>query len=168
MEQGSLAEGLHYELFDGDILEPVSQKPPHPALVMRWLLALINLFGGPFIQCQMPIVLADDTELEPDVSVLVHPTDDYLNTDNPPASDVRLVIEVASTTLLFDAGAKARRYAAAGIPECWVSDITGRRLLLHRDPTSEGYATVLILGPDDSVSPLAAPQASFRVGDFLP
>ena len=161
-------EGQRYELFDGDILEQMPQKQPHTALVMRLLFALTAIFGEEFLWCQMPIVLSDDTEPEPDVFVASQERGSYADVDNPPASEVRLVVEVSVSTLEFDAGAKAVRYAQSGIPECWVLDVAGRALLVHRDPTPDGYASVMRLAETETVSPLAAPQASLNIVDFLP
>jgi hypothetical protein len=57
-------------------------------------------------------------------------------------------------------------YARAGIRDYWVVDINGRRLLVYRDPQSGEYATQLVLGTADTVSPLAAPAAVVRVADL--
>jgi Uma2 family endonuclease len=66
-------------------------------------------------------------------------------------------------------------YAVGGIADYWVVDVTGRQLLVFRDPQPDstqshghGYATQLTLGPNDTVSPLAAPHATIRVVDMLP
>ena len=167
-ENGLFQEGQRYELFNGDILEQMPQKQPHTALVMRLLFALTAIFGEEFLWCQMPVVLSDDTEPEPDVFVAVQERGSYANVDNPPASGVRLVVEVSVSTLEFDAGAKAVRYAQSGIPECWVLDVAGRALLVHREPTANGYAIVTRLAETEAVSPLAAPQATLNIVNFLP
>lgn len=162
-------EGYRYELFNGDILETVSQNEPHSTLVMRFLVALLGIFGPDYLRCQMPVVLADDTEPEPDVMVTAIPSDTILASGSPPSAEkVRLVVEVSVSTLEFDAGAKAVRYAQSGIPECWVLDVAGRALIVHRDPTNDGYRAVTRLSETETVSPLAALQASLNVVDFLP
>lgn len=168
-DNGLFQEDHHYELFDGDIVEQMPQKQPHTVLVMQILIALSAIFGHDYTWCQMPIVLSDDTEPEPDIAVTTQQQRSYLATaDNPPASDVRLVVEVSVSTLEFDAGAKAIRYAQSGIPELWVVDVAARALLVHRDPTPSGYATVTRLADTESVAPLAAPTAPLSVASFLP
>ena len=66
-------------------------------------------------------------------------------------------------------------YATAGVPEYWVIDVEGRRLLIFRDPEqlAEGlgataYRTHSAHGPDDTVTSLAAPHAAIKVADLLP
>jgi Uma2 family endonuclease len=52
----------------------------------------------------------------------------------PGPGDLDLVIEVAESTLGFDLKTKAGLYARAAIGEYWVLDITGRQMIVHRDP----------------------------------
>ena len=64
------------------------------------------------------------------------------------------------------------RNATAGIDH-WVLDLTDHRLLVSRSPApiaagGAAYRNHLTLGPADSVSPLAAPQAVVTVADLLP
>lgn len=167
-EAGMLDPDRRYELLDGDILEIMGQKQPHNALVMLWLKALSRAIDLDFLLCQLPVVFSDTSELEPDLAVLQRPSREYINGDNPPASDLRMIVEIAVTSLAYDMGAKARKYAQAGVPDYWVEDVEGRRIVVHRDPTPEGYASILPFSEEETVSPLAAPNVSFRVGDFLP
>jgi len=95
-------------------------------------------------------------EPEPDVIVLKRQLSHFL------------VVEIADTSLNFDLTTKAALYARAGIAEYWVLDVTGRRLLVHRDPKSSEYASIVAYGERESVAPLAAPQAEFRVADAFP
>ncbi len=104
---------------------------------------------------------------EPDIAVLAKTAPEYPRA-NPPASDVRLVIEVSDSTLAFDLGPKARRYARAGIPEYWVFDIAGRRLIVHRSPQAGGYSVITAYAEGERVAPLAVPEASFPVAVAFP
>lgn len=88
-------------------------------------------------------------------------------TNHPEGSDVLLLVEVAETSLRIDCGEKARLYAETGIPEYWVADIDGRRLIVHRDPSSEGYRNTNELAGDDMVCPQCDPKAQLRVGDLF-
>ena len=89
-------------------------------------------------------------------------------TPNPRAQDLRLVVEIADTSLNFDLTVKAALYARAKVFEYWVLDVVGRRLLVHRNPRSGAYADITVYDQHESVSPLAAPHASFRVADAFP
>jgi hypothetical protein len=85
------------------------------------------------------------------------------------------VVEVADSTLAYDRGEKSNLYAAGGVADYWVLDVTGRQLLVFRDPVADPaaprgirYATAIALGPIAAVSPLATPSAVVRVADLLP
>ena len=85
------------------------------------------------------------------------------------------VVEVADTTLEADTHEKASLYAAGGVPDYWVIDITGRRVLVFRNPRPDAaeafgriYGQVFAHGPDETLTPLAAPDARIRVADLLP
>jgi Uma2 family endonuclease len=63
------------------------------------------------------------------------------NLDGPiPASAVRLIVEVADSTLSDDLGEKLADYATAGLPEYWVVDVRGRQILQHSGPGNGTYA----------------------------
>ena len=104
-------------------------------------------------------------EPEPDLVVLRKSRTTF--TKNPGPEDVLLVIEVSDATLEFDLKKKAQLYARAGIPGYGVLDINKRRLIVHREPVGDSYASVLSYYANESVAPLAAPQSPFPVSaDF--
>jgi len=86
----------------------------------------------------------------------------------PQPEDLDLVVEVADTTLTFDLTVKAALYARAHIVEYWVLDVASRRLIVHRDPQSGRFMSIVAYGEDESVAPLAASQSEFRVADAFP
>jgi Uma2 family endonuclease len=87
---------------------------------------------------------------------------------NPGPEDLRLAVEIACSTVDFDLTTKAALYARAEIPEYWVFDVIGRRLLVHRDPRNGKYGSLVAFGQHESIAPLAAPQQAFRVRDAFP
>jgi Uma2 family endonuclease len=166
---GLLGTEPRCELIDGDILDKMGQKEPHPTLIMQILFVIAGIFGQLYVRSQLPVVLTDDSEPEPDLAVTSQPRNVYTTSgDTPPASDVRLVVEISISTLHFDLMTKAGLYSRAGIPEYWVVDAANLRLVVHCDPTPAGYASVVSLDDTQSVSPIAAPHASLRVADLLP
>lgn len=56
-----------------------------------------------------------------------------------PGSSVRLIIEVADTTLADDLGPKRDLYAAAGLVEHWVVDLVGKTILQHAQPVEGAF-----------------------------
>ena len=113
-------------------------------------------------------MINNESEPELDISVTRQPQRAYIEAGNPPASEAVLAAEISDSTLRYDLTTKALLYAQAGIPEYWVLDVTGRTLIVHRDPTAAGYASVTRLEESATVSPLAASQASLNIVDFLP
>jgi Uma2 family endonuclease len=168
-ENGFFEAEDRYELVEGDIVEKMGQKEPHIGLLMRWMAALIPVFGASFVRPQLPIVIGDDSEPEPDLSIAARSADAYLAAgETAPASEIRLIVEISVNTLAYDTGPKALLYAQGGVPDYWALDVTGRRLIVHRDPTAEGYASIVTLSEADSIAPLAAPMSAFAVIDYLP
>jgi len=96
------------------------------------------------------------------------PRDDDYDSKKPEHADALLVIEIAESSLSYDRDIKVPHYAAAGIPEVWIEDLTRDQLLVYRDPGKDGYLNSLTLRRGDSVSPLAFPDVTFNVSDLLP
>jgi Uma2 family endonuclease len=163
--------GKRVERIRGEIIEVSPRNWPHVVGCRRAAEALERAFAGiGWISRQEAVSLAD-SDPEPDVSVMPGRFEDY--TDHP--TTALLVVEVADTSLSAVITTMAEVYAESGIPEYWVVDLNGRRLLVFRDPQplpaalgASAYRTHRTLGPGDSISPLAAPQAAVRVGDLLP
>jgi Uma2 family endonuclease len=166
LESAGLLDQQHLELVAGELIDKMGKNRPHVnalAVIHAWLL---QVFGDRFVNQEAPIDVSPEdnpsNEPEPDVIVLNRVFWNF-RSSNPGPRDLHLVVEVSDTTLTFDLTAKAALYARAGIVEYWVLDVTGRRLIVHRDPQSGKYTTVLIYNEQESVAPLAAPHALFPV-----
>ena len=77
-----------------------------------------------------------------------------------------MIAEVSGATLNFGMTAKARLYARSGVPEYWVLDVTGRRVIAHRDPVGDVYRSIPY-GEDVRVATVGAPGREVRVGDLF-
>jgi Uma2 family endonuclease len=66
-----------------------------------------------------------------------------------------------------DLGLKASIYADHGVRDYWVVDVAARRVIVHRDPTDEGYRLVETLEADTEASALLAPELTVRLADLL-
>jgi Uma2 family endonuclease len=120
----------------------------------------------------MPVALDEESEPEPDVSVVPGDPRDYRDTHPERAA---LIVEVSPSRLGFDREKKGSLYARAGIPEYWVLNLVDRRLEVYREPIQDGaapfawrYGRSATLGPDEQISPLAAAAATVLVTDLLP
>jgi Uma2 family endonuclease len=156
-----------FELLEGELLHKV-KNPPHILAFVLSLQRLTMLFGMLYCQPEGPIEVAlsdDETNLpEPDIAVLSRP----LSATRPGPAEVRLLLEIADSTLSRDLGSKARLYARAGIVEYWVLDIENRRLHVHRDPAGDLYGSVRRYEESEEVAPLAAPTSPIAVSELLP
>ena len=140
-------------------------NPPHAVTLGLVEEAIRAAFGsGWWLRHQSPLILGEDLDPEPDLAVVPGRPRDYAG--HPTTAE--LVVEVADSSLDFDTNEKRLLYARAGIRDCWVVDINGRRLLVYRDPRAGDYAIQHVLGPADTVAPLAAQAAVVRVADLLP
>ena len=163
-----LLDQQRLELIEGELIDKMGKNRPHVncvALLHAWLVAI---FGARFVLQEAPIDVAPEdnptNEPEPDLVVLSRDLADFLR-DNPRPQDLRLVIEVAESTLEFDLLTKARLYARAGIPDYWVLDIAGRRMIVHRAPEMGRYTSVAAYSAEETVAPLAAAESLLRVAD---
>jgi Uma2 family endonuclease len=161
------------ELLGGELILKEPQHSAHAASVLLAQRGLAAAFGpGWDVRPQMPVILDDDSEPEPDLAVVPGGPRDYR--DEHPAHPV-LIMEVALSRLGFDRKDKGSRYARAGIADYWLVGLQQRRVEVYRHPVLEPaapagwrYERVLRLDASARVSPLAAPGASVSVADLLP
>jgi Uma2 family endonuclease len=141
-EVGILAPDARVELIDGEIIDMVPPGSLHAATVRR----LRNIFSraagdSASVHAQDPVRLSEHSEPQPDLA-LVRRREDLYSERHPQASDVFLVVEVADTSLRFDRDTKVSLYAKHGIPEVWLVDLRGQRLIRHRAPQQGVYTRV--------------------------
>jgi Uma2 family endonuclease len=75
----------------------------------------------------------------------------------------------------FDRERKGSLYARARLREYWIVNLVDQVLEVYREPAPDAaapfgwaYRVAVTLGPDEFVTPLAAPSARILVADFLP
>src|SRR2546427_1819620 len=161
LEASGLLDQQRLELIEGDLISKMGKKRPHvdaASLLQGWL---IQVFGGRFVNPAAPIDVAPEdnptNEPVPDLIVLKRSFSKFRSA-SPQPEDLDLVVEVADTTLTFDLTVKAALYARAQIVEYWVLDVAARRLIVHRDPKSGGFASIVAYGEHESGAPPSAPQ----------
>ena len=127
------------ELIEGDVYAVNAQHRPHARIKSR-LYRLIDdglrAANSPLEAMVEPsIAIPPDTAPEPDIVVTSEPEGDGL----VPLPSVRLVVEVADTTLQADLTHKVALYAQAGIPEYWVVDVNARVIHQMWSPADATY-----------------------------
>lgn len=140
-ESGILTEDDRVELLDGQIvpLSPIGKF--HAACVDRITQLLVLRFKEEkIVRVQNPVVLNDDSEPEPDLSILA-PRADFYAEAPPRPENIELIIEVADTSLEKDKQLKIPLYAAAGIKEVWIIDLTRSEVIVYAQPKGAVYQT---------------------------
>ena len=67
----------------------------------------------------------------------------------------------------YDCLEKIPRYGQAGVPECWLIDLSERVIEIYREPHFEGYETTTVLEPGDTARPLAFPDVEIDIAALL-
>ncbi len=167
ISQGIIAEDDHVELIGGEIVKKMSVGKLHAAAVKRlnkWFLK--RLMDDATIGIQDPVVLSD-SEPEPDISILAM-RDDFYEASKPTASDVRLLIEVADTSLEYDREVKLPLYAANGIVELWIVNLNASTVEVYRQPHASGYYAIRAdYCPGQDVCPLDFPNLLVPIAEIL-
>ena len=160
---------IRYELLDGDrvALTPVTEA--HAACTTRLAGLLTGALGDQVVvSVQNPVRLDDHSQPCPDLAVLEPRTNGYEGAFATP-DDIRLLIEVSDTTfsLTHDRGRKAAYYARCGIAECWIVDLMGGQVLVHRSPASGGYREIRNLRGGSSLTAKNLPGFRVAVSSIL-
>jgi Uma2 family endonuclease len=162
------------ELLGGEIIEMPAQQALHPIALKLADVALCAAFGAGFwVRTQTSLNLSPHSVPDPDLAVVPGEPRDYVLIGVP--TTALLVVEVSDTTLSTDRHHKGSLYAASRIADYWIVNLVARQLEVHRNPVANStapfgyrYADRFILDPNDTVTPLAAPQAGILVADLLP
>lgn len=168
MGEAGLFANERVELLDGTIVTMTAQNSPHAGTVDRLHRLLIGVVSPNVrVRAQLPIVLDDWSEPEPDVAVCAPDPYDYTR-EHPTAPQVLLVCEVAVSSLSYDRFEKAAAYAGSGVPEYWIVDVEKRvvQVLTDPDPGARRYRLQLERNDDDTVG--APGGAGLNVRDILP
>jgi Uma2 family endonuclease len=163
-----LFDGQRLELIDGDLIDKMGQNPPHACAIQFLLDLLFEVYGRRRVRVQAPLEIAvADRQYnfpEPDLSVLAS-AKFPAGKRHPRGDETVLVVEVADTTLRGDSTLKRDLYARAGVPEYWVLNVKGKKLVVHRSPNQGKYSSTIVLTARDAVS---IDGKSVRVADMLP
>jgi len=138
-ESGAFADYNKTELIDGEVLFMNAQHRAHARIKSRLFFRVTEALRS--IDAPMEAMVEGSVRIpphnvpEPDIVITSEPE----GTGLIPIESVRLVIEVADSTLSHDLGRKAAMYARNDVPEYWVVDVEG--LVVHQawTPGPGGY-----------------------------
>jgi Uma2 family endonuclease len=173
IERGVFGPEDRIELLGGLLVVREPQGGPHAMAFRMVEEALRRVFASGWdVRGQLPVALDDDSEPEPDISVVPGSFRDYPR--DHPARSV-LIVEVAESSLRLERSEKGSLYARARVPDYWIVNLVDHVLEVYRDPAPDAgapygwrYGSVVTLGAGDVVVPLATPASPIPVADLVP
>jgi Uma2 family endonuclease len=150
IDAGVFDEDDHLELLEGVLVAMSPQNPAHARAIEYLDWALQRSLGEHFrVRTQLPLTLPSfRSEPEPDLAVIDR-------RDGPWSRHPEralLVIEVADDSLRKDREAKARLYAAAGIPEYWIINCRDTRVEVFRGAGDGEYRESSAVMPGETLT----------------
>jgi Uma2 family endonuclease len=158
---GMIAQGLapkRGELIRGVILEKMSKSILHAKLVSRLMRLLQAALGDScWVRQEAPLTL-DDSEPEPDASVVTGREEDYAAHPRTAA----LVVEVSVTTLAEDRE-MVSLYAEAGVSEFWIVNTRDRCIEVYRRPSASTYTVMERIGLGETLRCASLPDVVLEI-----
>jgi Uma2 family endonuclease len=164
-EAGILAPDERVELIEGEIIKMDAIGPTHSWLVDNLTRAVYRQIGDDVrLSAQNPIHLGPRTEPQPDLCLSRYYPE---RRAHPTPEDIYFVVEVSDTTLDIDRNTKLPLYAAAGILETWLFDVSTFTLERHTDPRDGVYQQVDRARRGQSLPSTTRPAIILAVDDLL-
>ncbi|MET0241466.1 MAG: Uma2 family endonuclease [Sphingobium sp.] len=146
------------ELIDGEIFYMSPKHRAHARMIgnlyFRIRKALEDSCSPYSALIDVSVRLSDHDVPEPDIVITAEPDGDGI----VPLETVKLVIEVADSTLATDLKVKAPRYAQFGVPEYWVVDVTAKTVHQMSAPVGDSYTERRELQMDGPVASTTIPD----------
>ena len=167
LDAGAFGMWPKVELIRGKFMEHPGQTPRHAYTVGQIGCCFRDVLKPAFhVREHCPVALAEDTHADTDVLVIIDRRSEY-EERHPGPDDTVLLVEASDLTADYDLREKALLYAQAGIGDYWVALVNEAAVVVHREPTPDGYQSVTRLSGADKVSPLAMPEAVWTVDALL-
>jgi Uma2 family endonuclease len=148
-----LTEGQPTELLRGTIIEKMSKSPAHQFFIDRLRKILAEQISPEFLVRTEGPISTEDSEPEPDVTVVRGPLEKYRHAH---ATTAEMVVEIAVSSLEIDR-VKAQIYAEAGVTEYWIVCPDEKQVEVYRQPGVAGYAERTIAAPPATIECAALP-----------
>lgn len=170
---GFFKENGRVELIKGEIILMAAKGTPHAVCETRLERELNKLIGErATLRGQLPIIISDFSEPEPDRVIAKNRDDDYLNS-HPTSEDILLLIEISDSTLKFDQEEKLPLYAEAGIKYYWIFNLVDNHLEMYSDAIQDlqgkfTYRRKEILLPNETVIIPCFPDLTLDLSKVFP
>lgn len=165
VEAGVIDRDASTELLDGELIDMPSEGEVHITFKSRLNRALVTRLGDEWaVIPDSTMHLSREDAPEPDFYIL--PAEAALKPVDP--SIVVLVIEISDTSLPYDLGRKASKYANYGLGEYWVVDVSARQTHIMTKPGEAAYGEIASVPFAEALTPRALPTFSVRFDDLVP
>jgi Uma2 family endonuclease len=149
VDAGIIERHERVELVDGVLVQMSPEGKRHADLAVWLTRVMTDTYAAPIevrINTTRPLEQPYNYRI-PDV-LIVQPAgpERWANAD-----EVILAVEVSLTSLRTDLGPKATQYARWGISVYWVLDLAKDELVVHTDPSPDGYRSITRLRGDDDI-----------------
>lgn len=168
IEDGLLTADDRVELIEGVIVEMSLIGVPHVTCVNN-----LNRFftrrvpDDVIVGVQNPARVSELSQPQPDL-LLFRTAAGRNPKHHPHPEETLLLVEVSDSTLVFDREVKAPLYAAAGVPELWIVDVEGERVVRFCRPAGRAWGSQEVFARGQSLAPLALPELVVAVDAILP
>lgn len=133
---GILTDDDPVELLEGWLVTKMPKNPPHRLSTQLTREVIARLLPPHWhVNDQEPIT-TDDSEPEPDVTIVRGERRQYLER-HPVPHEIALVVEVSDTTLQRDRTSKKRLYARAAIPVYWIINLDEQQVEVYTVPSGD-------------------------------
>jgi Uma2 family endonuclease len=140
--EGIIKPDEKVELIRGEIIKMSPMGTRHAAGIARLTQLFSRKFGDLILLgVQNPIRLNNNSQPEPDLSLLI-PRSDFYVAAYPCPQDIYLIIEVSDSTLDYDRYTKISLYAEANIKEVWIVNLKEECLEVYRHPLQGSYQDI--------------------------
>lgn len=166
--QGIFGPTERLELVQGQVIQKVSPQGVRHAVTVMALDRLFRKLAEPekTVICQVPLIVDETNEPEPDLAVLDGRLVDFAQTGFL-IEKTALIIEVADSTVSFDRRIKLALYAEHGVFEYWIVNIPGKVVEVYRDPVGAEYRTTQVYGPEQTIEVAALDGKAIRTDEIL-
>lgn len=166
IEVGVIHEDEKFELVDGEIVMMAAKGIAHERVKSALIIAVVRALPDHLtVGVEATLRLTEGIMLEPNIAVF--PKELFKKSSAGFAQldpgEACLVIEVASSSLAYDRGLKARLYARHGVKEFWVIDANSGSTWAHTGPSGDGWSSMTERGPTDVLTTSALPGFSIRL-----
>jgi Uma2 family endonuclease len=165
-DSGAFVDYGKTELIDGAVVYMNSQHRPHARLKLKVWRKLDEALAriAPDLEALTEVTISMPPHNAPEPDVVV--TSEAEGEGPVPLETVRLIVEISESTLGQDLNVKAPLYARHGVPEYWVVDRGGRRIIQHWLPTANGYSQVQYVTIGETITSGAIAGLTISTADF--